>query len=247
MEKVSKQKNIEWKAISNVIPMIERHLNLENINHNTKYESESPDFIFYNDKYSIGIEVVECHPSVQDNKKRNAPALESLKNKICMMFKENVFFKSITKRKKLNILIDCGRNFDCSIKPEDACKALEKCLRAWYSKEKYNDFELIAQIRVQETIGENVVQFNLISRRNPISFQNLKHSLLVKELKLTSYIIKTECTEYWLCIYLPFNENSHLNNIHCDTEEQKVISDSKFDRFFVTSAMPNDLIWLKEG
>lgn len=66
-----------------------------------------PDFIFHDEKgYSIGVEVVECHPSVNINKKRNAVERNTFKNKVCNIVQKNIFLESMTKEKKLNIFID---------------------------------------------------------------------------------------------------------------------------------------------
>lgn len=245
----SRQKNQEWESIRNIIPQIEKHLQLKSIFHEEKFESECPDFIFYNNIYSIGIEVTECHPSVQKNKKKNAPAIKSLKDRICSMFIKNNFLASITEDVKLNILIDCGCNFSISTKPEDVCCAIEKHLIAWHLGEKCSDVRLIRRIRVIETKGKNIVQFNSIARRDPIEFQNLVQSISEKEKKLTSYMMNTTCNEYWLCIYLPFEENRQSNMIECRIEDEEkyrdIIQKSMYDRIILTSVLRNDIFWLK--
>lgn len=88
---------MEWQAIAPAIPFVEKTLGLTDIENNVSYENEEPDFVFGNDTKSIGIEVIECHPSLSLHKKDNAPALEGYKNGICKLFLKNMYLESITK------------------------------------------------------------------------------------------------------------------------------------------------------
>lgn len=101
------QKKKEWNAIKNCIPLINEclQLNIAPESYDDKYSRESPDFVFSNNDKSIGVEVVECHPSVMKCKTKNAVEQESFERKICNEFKENKFLKSITENEGLKILI----------------------------------------------------------------------------------------------------------------------------------------------
>lgn len=61
------KKKKEWNAIKNCIPLINKclQLNIDAETYDDKYFRESPDFVFFNNDKSIGVEVVECHPSVR--------------------------------------------------------------------------------------------------------------------------------------------------------------------------------------
>jgi len=165
------------------------------------------------------------------------------------MFLSNDFLSSITLDKRLNILVDCGCNFRLSSNPLDVCNSIENHLRAWYFKTKCEDVSLIRRIRVLETKGKNIVQFNEIARRDPISYSNLMESIADKNNKIGKYDMNAKCNEYWLCIYLPFEENRQSNCIELDENDDivfsKFISSSNFDRIVITSVMPNDIKWLK--
>ncbi len=66
----NRQKLSEWNAIKNLIPIINKKLGINISMYDKQYEAEMPDFIFHDEKgYSIGVEVVECHPSVNINKR----------------------------------------------------------------------------------------------------------------------------------------------------------------------------------
>ena len=100
------KKKKEWNAIKNCIPLINECLQL-NIDPETcddKYFRESPDFVFFNNDKSIGVEVVECHPSVRKCRTKNAVEQESFEKKICNEFKENKYLETITETEKLNII-----------------------------------------------------------------------------------------------------------------------------------------------
>ena len=88
---IKKKKKQEWEAIKNVITDINEYLDINIIPYNVQYENESPDFVFKNKKTCIGIEVIECHPSVQKNKKDNAPAFKSFQKRIIEEFNNNSY------------------------------------------------------------------------------------------------------------------------------------------------------------
>ena len=99
----NRQKNSEWNAIENLIPIINKKLRINISVYDKQYEAEMPDFIFKNEKgYTIGVEVVECHPSVNINKKRNAGERNTFKNRVCNILQKSSFLESKTKEQKLN-------------------------------------------------------------------------------------------------------------------------------------------------
>ena len=90
------------------IPLINKclQLNIDAETYDDKYSRERPDFVFSNNDKSIGIEVVECRPSVMECKKKNEAERENFEKRICDEFKKNKFLMSITQDEGLNILID---------------------------------------------------------------------------------------------------------------------------------------------
>lgn len=97
------------------------------------------------------------------------------------------------------------------------------------------------------TVGKNIVQFNNIARRDPIKSADIQMSIIDKNNKLKSYTAK-KCDEYWLCIYLPFEENRQSNDICYDDLEEdfsSFLNSSQFDRICLTSVMHKDINWLK--
>lgn len=85
------QKNAERYAVETLTPSIYEALGLTNSESCNVKDAEEPDFIFgYRDK-SIGVEVIECHPSTSKKKKDNAPALKSFKEKICKSFLKDLY------------------------------------------------------------------------------------------------------------------------------------------------------------
>lgn len=245
-EKVDTHKQKEWRSIKNIIPCIEKYLHLENIFNAEIFEKERPDFVFFNASMSVGVEVTECHPSVQKNRKRNYPSINAHKERICKMFMRNEYLASITRDRKLNILIDSGFDFNFTSKPEDVCKSLEGHLRAWLKKDKYDDCRLIKRIRVYETVGKNIVYFNAGACRRPIHCQDLAKCIAEKNRKFSEYK-KKQCDENWLCIYLPFEENRQSNRIEIENYNafENFIQESPYDRIVVTSVMDKDINWLK--
>lgn len=247
------KKRKEWNSLRNLIPIVQAYLNLDNIVFDYRHLHECPDFIFENNGHVVGIEVVECHPSVQRNKKKNASSNLSFQNRVCEAFMNNEFLKSITETNKINILIDRGYKCVNGVPIKDICHELEMRLKTLFQIDNSDykpNLELIRRIRVRGAVGSNIVQFNCIARRNEIDGAFLKKSIIEKEEKLKAYIEKTKCDEFWLCIALPFEENCHSNYLYYNNEEQEneianLLASSKYKRICLTSVMPNDLNWLK--
>ena len=108
-------------------------LNIDPETYDDKYSKESPDFVFSNNYKSIGIEVVECRPSVMECKKKNEAERENFEKRICDEFKKNKFLMSITQDEGLNILID--RKYPMAKKRssvQEICNELEDLLKSWY-------------------------------------------------------------------------------------------------------------------
>lgn len=243
----------EWNSMHNIIPIIQDYLGLDSIIFDNKYLHEGPDFIFKNEDHSVGVEVVECHPSVQRNGKKNAMSNLSFQNRICRAFTNNDFLISITGSHKLYILIDQGCDCVNGVPIQKVCTELELRLKALFNKGDINfepNINLVRRIRVHNTVGANIVAFNHIARRDETNGNYLKKSIIEKEEKLMTYIEKSDCDEYWLCIDLPFEENCQSNNIYFESigqeyELRDLLISSKYDRICLTSAGPNDLRWLK--
>lgn len=253
----NRQKKTEWNAIENLIPKINKKLGINISMYDKQYEAEMPDFIFKNEKgYTIGVEVVECHPSVNINKKHNAAEENTFKNKVCNLLQENSFLDSITKEKKLYIFID-RYNFTnerdlngkkVKLTPEAFAEEVEIYLRNMFNGFIYPT-KHIKRIKVRGTLGKNIVHFNSIARRDSVSWQDLEKCIESKNRKYTIYQKKNKCDEYWLCIYLPFEENKHpyelTYELLSENTKQK-ISSSPFKCIVITSVMPTDLVILKD-
>jgi hypothetical protein len=98
----NRQKLSEWNAIKNLIPIINKKLGINISMYDKQYEAEMPDFIFHDEKgYSIGVEVVECHPSVNINKKRNAVERNTFKNKVCNIVQKKYLLGKYDQRKEV--------------------------------------------------------------------------------------------------------------------------------------------------
>lgn len=70
------QKLAERRAVETLTPFIDEALGLTNSDSCNVKETEEPDFVFgYRDK-SIGVEVIECHPSTSKKKKRQCTCFE---------------------------------------------------------------------------------------------------------------------------------------------------------------------------
>lgn len=247
MNKNERQKKIkEWCSISNILPKISKKLEIEISEYNEEYLHEQPDFLFSNKNITIGVEVVECHPS-------SATKEESFDKKICNKFKENSTLLAITQNQKISIIIDKKERFKKGTKIQDVCKELVLHLLAWKNN---NDMILpskfINRIRVIKTKGKNIVYFNYIARRIPVSSEDLVNCIIGKNKKNPVYSKKNKKEngqfEIWLCINLPREENIESNNISYPSNEKQTvqfISKSPFQRIYVTSEMPQDIKRLK--
>lgn len=104
---ISLQKKVECDAIQNILPYINKRLNLNITNIKEAYLCEKPDFIFSNGiNTTIGIEVVECHPSCQRNRKYNRARVKGFQTKVCKSLLNSHILKSCTKNQKINIIIN---------------------------------------------------------------------------------------------------------------------------------------------
>lgn len=148
------KKKKEWNAIKNCIPLINEclQLNIDPETYDDKYSRESPDFVFSNNDKSIGVEVVECYPSVRKCKTKNAVEQESFEKKICNEFKKNKYLETITETEKLNIII--YRKYPKKKKRgtvQEVCHELEDLLRSWYQKTNpQSERNYISYIRVSK-------------------------------------------------------------------------------------------------
>lgn len=245
------KKRKEWHQIENIIPYISNYLGLDILVFDEKYFYEGPDFLFNNGKISIGIEVTECHPSSILRSEVSAPEMRSKDRRITDRFSTNAYLRSITKQSIVNIILYRGPKYRLKCSDDDVCQEIEEHLKAWYkgikvSPDKCNFIRKIKVIESRGLIGSNIVQFNNMARRAPVEDVCLLDSLYAKEKKIEKYQ-ENGCDEYWLCIYLPFEENRQSNQIMKDSgiSFDKFIAESKFDRICVTSCMPNDIKWLK--
>lgn len=235
----AKQKNTEKCAVEKLTPYINEALGLTNSESCNVKDAEEPDFIFgYRDK-SIGVEVIECHPSTSKKKKDNAPALKSFKEKICKSFLKNLYLESITKGdNKIRIRIDFDNALSTKYSVESLCAAIEYYLRAFHEGKKVGKGRVIRGIRVFKTIGKNIVQFNDIGRVDAIECSSICKCIEAKNTLFDAYKKKHSCSEYWLCIYLPWEEYRYSYNINYDESGNrlhKLLRKSKFSRICVTS------------
>ena len=243
------QKNAERYAVETLTPSIYEALGLTNSESCNVKDAEEPDFIFgYRDK-SIGVEVIECHPSTSKKKKDNAPALKSFKEKICKSFLKDLYLKSITKGdNKLRIIIDSDNALSTKYSVDSICAAIEYYLIAFHEGKRVGKGRVIRGIRVFKTIGKNIVQFNNIGRVDAIECSSLCKCIEAKNKLFDTYTKKHPCSEYWLCIYLPWEEYRFSYNINYDESGNrlhKLLRKSKFSRICVTSRLHGDFRWLK--
>ena len=245
------QKLAERRAVETLTPFIDEALGLTNCESCNVKETEEPDFVFgYRDK-SIGVEVIECHPSTSKKKKDNAPALKSFKEKICKSFSKNLYLKSITEGdNKLRIMIDFDNALSIKDSVDSICAAIEKYLKSFKEKEgdKVRKGRGIRGIRVSETIGKNIVQFNNIGRVDAIECSSICKCIEAKNTLFDAYKKHHPCSEYWLCIYLPCEEYRCSYTINYDepgNRLHKLLKKSKFSRICVTSSLHGDFRWFK--
>lgn len=246
---IIKQKSIEIQAIQPILPIIAQELGIDHINERMTI-TETPDFIFSNGNKSIGVEVIECHPSTAKHKKDNAPSLKSYKERVCRKFSENLYLKSITEGyyNKLNIIIYPGSLLSTIINVDSICATIEYYLKAYHEGTMVRNNRLIKEVKVTKTIGRNIIQFNNIGRIDPIQSCFIRKCIEKKDLLYDLYNRNNPCSEYWLCIHLPWEEYKNPNEI-VFTEPRhrlsKVLKKSKFTRICLTSCLYNGLSWLK--
>ena len=243
------QKLAEKRAVETLTSSINEALGLTNSEACNVKDTEEPDFIIrYRDK-SIGVEVIECHPSTSKKKKDNAPALKSFKEKICKSFLKNLYLESITKGdNKIRIIIDFDNALSTKYSVESLCAAIEYYLKAFHEGKRVGKGRGIRGIRVSETIGKNIVQPNNIGRVDAIECSSLCKCIEAKNKLFDAYTKKHPCSEYWLCIYLPWEEYRYSYNINYDESGNrlhKLLRKSKFSRICVTSRLHGDFRWLK--
>lgn len=243
------QKESERRAIETLTPSIRDALSQDNTESYEIEETESPDFVFRSRETTIGIEVVECHPSIKKGKD-NAPALKSFKDKVCESFLDNLYLKSITKgiNNKLRIIIDYDNSLSIKYDIYSICASIEYYLIAYHEGKKVRRGRVIRGIRVSKTRGQNIIQFNDIGRIDAIQCSSLCECVAKKNELFDAYKSKNSCSEYWLCIFLPYEEYKHSYRINYDIPRHrldKLLKRSKFSRICVTSCLHNDLRWLK--
>ena len=243
------QKLAEKRAVETLTSSINEALGLTNSEACNVKDTEEPDFIIrYRDK-SIGVEVIECHPSTSKKKKDNAPALKSFKEKICKSFLKDLYLKSITKGdNKIRIIIDFDNALSTKYSVESLCAAIEYYLRAFHEGKRVGKGRVIRGIRVFKTIGKNIVQFKNIGRVDAIECSSLCKCIEAKNKLFDAYTKKHPCSEYWLCIYLPWEEYRYSYNINYDESGNrlhKLLRKSKFSRICVTSRLHGDFKRLK--
>lgn len=254
LEEQQYKKKKEWNAMKECIPLINKclQLNINKDSYDDKYSCESPDFVFSNNGKSIGVEVVECHPSVMECKKKNATEQANFERKICDEFKENKFLKSITKNERLNILID--RKYPKAKKRssvQEICNELEDLLKSWYQNTiPLSERNYIERIRVAKRACCNVIYFDTISRCIPVDWDDIKFCIEKKEKKYKDYCKNTKCDEYWLCVCCPYEESIYPSSIDYNGKEHEAIdflSQSSFSRIFLTPDLGENINWIKEG
>lgn len=246
-------KKKEWNAIKNCIPLINEclQLNIDPETYDDKYSRERPDFVFSNNDKSIGIEVVECRPSVMECKKKNEAERENFEKRICDEFKKNKYLETITETEKLNLRV--YRKYPKEKKRgtvQEVCHELEDLLKSWYQKTiPQSERNYISYISVSKTTCCNVIYFSSVSRCIPVNWDDIKFCIEKKEKKYKDYCKNIECDEYWLCICLPFKESIHPSSIDYNGKENEAkdfLSKSPFSRIFLTpDSHGREINWIK--
>lgn len=241
----NKKKNKEFFQISNILPSIKKALNEEVLNYE---RTESPDFVFKkNDENVIGLEVIECLPSVQKRKENN-PEQRSFNKKVCREFSEEPFFKEFTKNKKLNVQVYLNKILNKHNKMSFK-KELEICLKGWREGKQVFNKEHIFKLAVYETTVENVVYIREGGRLNPLCWDDILYCISSKTEKLPSYHKINPCQDYWLCIFLPQNELKSLDlpidYMNRQQEALDIINKSGFSRIYLTQDFSEKAIDLR--
>lgn len=252
------QKRLEKEAINNIRPYIEERLGIVLTDITNAYYCERPDFIFKNEQgESIGVEVVECHPSVQKNKKENRARRKGFQKKVSEIVASSKIIEDISKDQKYNIIINRYRFDDCvdaegnivKLTPKIFAEEVLEMLYFWNSEHKFHPTHHIKSIKMLKAATKNIVQFNNITGRRPIEWKYIENSIKEKNGKYKGYKDENNCSEFWLCIYIPFEESLLSNeieygNVQGDTV-QSFLNSSPFKHIFLTSVMPCDVKLLK--
>ena len=241
------KKAIERNQIRHLIPIIQKEFgNFQLV------EGEKPDFsIILPDNISFGIEVTDCCPSEKKPGKGNKEKV-AWENKVRKAFYSNNYLLEQTQNNKFYLLIDTTRFFyDKRVSVNECCKEIEEHLRQILESPTKTDSpsHLIRRIRIMERRSVNTINFNHMARRDAVKASDLVKTIKTKDKKLKTYRpdVKDNC---WLCIYLPWEENTHPYFINFDnncTEEMFIeeIKKSKYKRIYVTSVFDEDIIQIK--
>lgn len=247
------QKQSEREVIKVIIPALMEALHLSEKEFPERIkETEEPDFIVQNGDMEIGVEVIECHPSASSKKKKdNAPALANFKKKICEQFEKNLYLNHITQgyNNKLIISIEYSSLLSTKYSIESICTSLEYYLIAYHEGMKVNKGRIIRGLRINNTKGSNIIRFNSIGRVDAIQCSEIIKCIEKKNSLFETYKSKNgSCSEFWLCIHLPWEEYKCSYMIDYDVPGNrlaKILKKSPFSRICVTSSLHNDIRWLK--
>lgn len=258
MNKIDNKKLQELNEIRNVLSFlkkdivekIDEYVSIASLDERTNKPLENPDFriIFPN----IGIETTKCNPSGLCKKKgANKTGKMKVFRKFCDEFLKTDYIQNLTKDCKLSFYITptyeiYRRDFSC----EELCSELKERIEILRSQRQtpLACIRLIRRVKVSWALNDNFVGIHhQTSGRFPIEWEAIKKCIDEKDEKYKHYVTP-KC---WLNIFVPFVENRCVDCIdigeHTIEDIKKRLIASNFERIFITSEIPNDILVIKDG
>lgn len=258
MNRTDNKKRQEFDEICNVFTYlkkdieenIDKYVSIISQDERTKKPLENPDFrIAFPD---IGIETTKCNPSGQCKKKgANKTGQMKVFRKFCDEFLKTDYIQNLTKHRKLSFYITPSyeiyrRDFFYEELRDELRERIERLRNQCQTPLK--SIRLIRRIKVSCTPNENFIAIHhQTSVRTPIEWEAIKKCINKKNEKYKHYVTK-KC---WLNIFVPYIENRCVDCIDLGKSTIEDIKEhliaSKFERIFVTSEMPDDILVIKDG
>ena len=196
--------------------------------------SEQPDFIFHWQNKTIGLEVVECHPSaILEKKKESLAMADSRLDKICREFEAKLIQEGMNHVRGSLVFTDRCKNelqrkkVDLRKIRSDIFEEIRKhrerdeCPNpaVWYCSHdrEYCTFKYVesCEIRPIPNCQTFVVQTKMFICKT-VEDECIQHCITQKEKKLVEYVMlekNKEIDEYWLCINVPIDTGRYFDHI----------------------------------
>lgn len=249
-QELDETRNVLTFLKKDIIENIDEYVDIAFEDEQTKKPLENPDFRIAFP--SIGIETTKCNPSGQ-NKKKGANKTGKMKvfRKFCDEFLKTDYIQSLTKDCKLSFYITPSYEiYRRDFSYEELCSELIERIERLRSQRQtpLDGIQLIRRVKISWALNDNFVGIHhQTSGRFPIEWEAIKKCIDEKDEKYKHYVTK-KC---WLNIFVPFVENRCVDCIDLgkstieDVKERLIASN--FERIFVTSEMPNDILVIKDG